>query len=169
MNQAACNSLHFVFWIGENDKIKETFWYELDKIVQKKFILDEKVAVDKYTHLIKNIIDQKNLNNIKMYKNNIYLIDVDDNINNIENIRGVNGIFFQKNIKNLDNLKNYITKKCQTITYFGIHKHQIRFFLLKNNLFGVDRMVPIGKGLEMSLTWDGYDLIKSLSRIININ
>ncbi len=168
MNQAACNSPHFVFWIGKNNKIKEIFWSELDKIVSKKFILDEKGAVDKYLQLIKNVIDQKKFNKIKMYKNNLYVIDPNKETNNIENIRGINGIFFQKNIKNLSNLKIYVTKKCQTITYFGIKKNEIKSFLLNNNLFGVDRIVPIGKGLEMSLNWDGYDSIRSLSRIINI-
>ena len=36
--------------------------------------------------------------------------------------------------------------------------------MLKNNLFGVDRLVPIGSSLEIDLIWDGYDVIKSLSR-----
>ena len=39
---------------------------------------------------------------------------------------------------------------------------------LKNNLFGIDRVVPIGKALDMNLIWDGYDVINSLSRIITL-
>ena len=168
MDQSACNSPHFIFWIGENERLKKSFWFELNEIVNKKFILDEKIAVDKYTHLIQNTINQKNFNKLKMFKNNIYIIDPNKNLKNIENMRGKSGTFFQKNIINLDELKQYITKKCQTITYYGLEKNEIKSFILKNNLFGVDRVVPIGQGLEISSIWDGYDIIKSLSRIINV-
>jgi len=168
MNQSACNSPHFIFWIGRNERLKKSFWFELNKIVNKKFILDEKIAVDKYTHLIQNTINQKNFNKLKMFKNNIYIIDPNKNLKNIENMRGKSGTFFQKNIINLDELKKYITKKCQTITYYGLEKNEIKSFILKNNLFGVDRVVPIGQGLEIGSIWDGYDIIKSLSRIIHV-
>ena len=89
-----------------------------------------------------------------------------DEFLNIENIRGSNGIFFQKNIKQLSDIKKFITKKCQTITYYGIDKGEFRDVLTKNNLLGVDRIVPIGKALEIDLIWDGYDVIRSLSRVI---
>jgi len=168
MDQSACNSPHFIFWIGKNERLKKSFWFELNKIVNKKFILDEKIAVDKYTHLIQNTINQKNFNKLKMFKNNIYIIDPNKNLKNIENMRGKSGTFFQKNIINLDELKKYITKKCQTITYYGLEKNEIKSFILKNNLFGVDRVVPIGQGLEIGSIWDGYDIIKSLSRIIHV-
>ena len=44
----------------------------------------------------------------------------------------------------------------------------IENFLNNSNLLGVDRIVPIGKGLEIDTVWDGYDTINSLSRIINL-
>ena len=56
----------------------------------------------------------------------------------------------------------------QTVTYFGLNKKQIKSFLLKNNLFGIDRVVPIGKGLDINPIWDGYNVIESLSRIITL-
>ena len=117
---------------------------------------------------MENIINQKSFKKIKMFKNNLYVIDPGDKIKKIENIRGVNGTFFQKNINELDDLKNFITKKCQTISYFGFKKIQIRNFLLHNNLLGIDRVVPIGRALEIDLKWDGYDVIKSLSRVVSI-
>ena len=169
MNQSACNSPHFIFWIGKkNNNFQQKFWNELNEIVKKRFILDKKGAFDKYSNLIENIIIQKNFKNIKRFKNNLYVLDPNKNTKNIENIRGINGIFFQKNINSINDLKKFITKKCQTITYFGITKKQIRSFLLKNNLSGIDRVVPIGKGLNISTIWDGYDVIQSLSRIITI-
>ena len=31
---------------------------------------------------------------------------------------------------------------------------------------GIDRVVPIGKTLDISTIWDGYDIISQLSRYI---
>ena len=169
MNQSACNSPHFVFWVGKkNNNLQQKFWKELNYIAEQKFILDESVVLNKYSNLIKNMIDQKNFQNIKLFKNNLYVVNPNKNIKNIENIRGISGMFFQKNIAGIIELKKFITKKCQTVTYFGLNKKQIESFVLKNNLFGIDRVVPIGKALDINLVWDGYDVIDSLSRTITL-
>ena len=169
MNQLACNSPHFVFWTGKiNKKLQDYFWSQLSKIVEKKFVFDDVHVVDKYTNLMENIINQKDFKNIKMFKNNLYVIDPGSKTNQIENIRGINGTFFQKNINQIKDLKNFITKKCQTVSYFGFTKDQLKYFLLNNNLLGIDRVVPIGKALEIDIVWDGYETTKSLSRIISL-
>ena len=169
MNQLACNSPHFIFRLEkENKNLKEIFWSQLAKVVEKKFTFDEIHVVDKYTNLMENIILQKNFKNIKMFKNNLYIIDTNNKTYNIEDMRGVNGTFFQKNIIKIEDLKKFITKKCQTVSYFGFTKKILRNFMLNNNLLGVDRIVPIGKALEIDIVWDGIDTTKSLSRIISI-
>ena len=169
MNQAACNSPHFIFWIGKkNVKFQNKFWSKLNDFTSKHYSLDEKGAVDKYSNLISNIFTQKKFDGVKIFKNNLYVIRPNKNLDKIENIRGIHGTFFEKNIVNISYLKKFITKKCQTITYFGIKKNVIENFLNNSNLLGVDRIVPIGKGLEIDTVWDGYDTINSLSRIINL-
>ena len=169
MNQLACNSPHFVFWTGKiNKKLQDYFWSQLNKIVEKKFVFDDVHVVDKYTNLMENIINQKDFKNIKMFKNILYIVDPDSKTKQIENIRGINGTFFQKNINQIKDLKNFITKKCQTVSYFGFTKDQLKYFLLNNNLLGIDRVVPIGKASEIDIVWDGYETTKSLSRIISL-
>ena len=169
MNQAACNSPHFVFWVGKkNTKLQNTFWKELNEAVENNFIFDDIHIVDKYTNLMKNIIEHDNFNKINMYKNNLYVVDVNQKVNTIENIRGKNGTFFQKNINNLSKIKHSISKKCQTLTYFGFEKKELEVFLLNNNLSGIDRAVPIGNALNINPIWDGFNVLNELSRIIII-
>ncbi len=169
MNQAACNSPHFIFWVGKkNIKMQNKFWFELNNFTKKKYYLDEKGAVDKYSNLISNVFNQKKFENLKLFKNNLYIVRPNKNLDKIENIRGLYGTFFEKNIKNISYLEKYITKKCQTITYFGLKKSEIQNFLNNSNLLGIDRIVPIGKGLQIDTVWDGYDTINSLSRIITL-
>lgn len=169
MNQLACNSPHFLFWSGIDDKtLKNKFWKDLNIFAKKRFYLDEKNLLNKYTNLVSNIFNQDKFKNLKIFSNTLYVVDPNKNINNIEDIRGENGTFFQKNINNISELTKYITKKCQTITYFGFNKKEIENFLFNNNLRGVDRIVPIGNAMEIDIIWDGYNVINSLSREISI-
>ena len=65
-------------------------------------------------------------------------------------------------------MKSYINNKYQTLTYFGISKDILKNFVLKNQLEGIDRIVPIGQALDISFFWDGYDLNRTLSRVVDI-
>ena len=87
---------------------------------------------------------------------------------NIHNLRGKWGYFYEYNIKNLNDIKNYINNRYQTLTYFGLNKIVLRNFAIKNRLDGIDRIVPIGQALDINFFWDGYDLNKILTRIIDI-
>ena len=55
----------------------------------------------------------------------------------------------------------------QTLSYFGIEKNYINEFIKNNRLLGIDRLVPIGRAFDIGPVWDGYDVIRSLSRIIS--
>ncbi len=168
MNQLACNSPHFVFWTGKKDlQTCNLFWNELYDFSKSHFMLNEKLSINKYLKMIKNIIEYKFFDNIKRFDNNLYVIDINKKIFEIENIRGLAGTFFQTNIKKVDDLKRYITKKCQTVTYFGLKKENFEKLILENNVIGIDRIVPIGKSFDITQNWDGYDIISTLSRIVN--
>ena len=169
MNQSACNSPHFIFWVGKkNLQFQNYFWNQVSKIVEKKFTFDDIHIMDKYSNLIENIITQNNLKNLKTFKNLLYVVDPDNKTNKIENIRGINGTFFQKNINKIQELKKYITKKCQTVSYYGFNREELKNFLLNNNLLGIDRVVPIGRALEIDTIWDGHEVINCLSRSISL-
>jgi hypothetical protein len=54
------------------------------------------------------------------------------------------------------------------MTYFGVDKTYLLDFVVKNRLAGIDRIVPVGNALDIDVIWDGYDIVKSLSRIIDV-
>ena len=62
-------------------------------------------------------------------------------------------------------IAHIINTKYQTLTYFGVEKSELLGFVVNNRLKGIDRIVPIGKALEIDVIWDGYDIVRSLSRI----
>ena len=39
---------------------------------------------------------------------------------------------------------------------------------MENGLRGIDRIAPVGHTMDFALTWDGNDLIRTLSRRITV-
>jgi len=48
-----------------------------------------------------------------------------------------------------------------------VDREALRDFVVSNRLSGIDRVVPVGSALDISVIWDGYDIVRTLSRIID--
>ena len=169
--QMACSSPRLVVWVGNNREInsaKEIFWKLLDEKVKKdhpEFYASN--AIDKLVSTYALSIEQQ----IKVelsetnYINRIFI----DNpkVLNIELHCGA-GLFYEIHVKKLESIIPLITKKYQTISVFGINENKIKSFLVNNIPNGIDRIVPIGKALEFSHIWDGYDLFHEYTREVTI-
>jgi len=169
VDQNACSSPHLIIWLGKNSKkLKERFWKELYDLVKIKYKFTESALVEKYTDLCKYAASLNNIKNIQKFDNLIYKIELKKVDKNNHDNRGKWGLFFEYNLKNLIGIKHIINNKYQTLTYYGVDKLLLKKFVLQNNLKGVDRIVPIGQSLNISLLWDGYDILNILSRGIEI-
>ena len=120
---------------------------------------------------LKLVIESEYLKNMKKHErfgNDIYTISLRKLDSNTHNLRGKWGYFYEYSLQDLNKIKNYVNNKYQTLTYFGLKKNILKNFVIKNNLSGIDRIVPIGQALDISFFWDGYDLNKILSRVVDI-
>ena len=61
-----------------------------------------------------------------------------------------------------------VKRKYQTLSYIGVDKEMLGRFVVENGLRGIDRIAPVGHTMDFALTWDGHDLIRSLSRRISV-
>ncbi len=86
----------------------------------------------------------------------------------MEELRGRFGLFYEYSASSLEQLAPAVGTKFQTLTYFGFDKEHLAAFIAQNRLRGIDRIVPIGRALDISVIWDGYDIVRSLSRVIDI-
>ena len=86
----------------------------------------------------------------------------------ISHLRCKWGYFYEYNLKKIELISNLISRKTQTITYFGFDSKSLFDIFLKNNVRGIDRIVPIGRAHLMKNIWDGYDFISQFSRRVNI-
>ena len=169
VDQNACSSPHLIVWIGEpNKKLKEKFWQKLYENIKTKYDLSDSAVIEKYSELCKYAASLKNIKNIKSYSNLIYKINL-KNIDHENHLnRGKWGLFFEHEVKDLNKIAKIINNKYQTVTYFGVEKTLIKNFVIKNRLKGIDRIVPIGQSLDISLLWDGRDVISTLTRGLKI-
>ncbi len=171
MDQNACSSPHLVVWLGSGQALSEAksrFWESVYKIAASKYVLAPVSAVDKLTMLYENAIDLQGISGVSRYENLLYVLELNHLPNNMEDIRGKCGYFYESSVKSLDEITHIINEKYQTLTYYGIENDELGAFVLNNRLFGIDRIVPIGSAMDISVIWDGYDLVRTLSRICDV-
>jgi hypothetical protein len=172
-DQNACTAPHLILWIGSNEDVarsKLIFWGALHKLVKQKYgQLQPVIAVDKLTALYDQAIHNDGVHKIATEDNLIWRIEIDELHPRIEDYRCSSGYFCEYHGESLTDLTKVVNRKYQTLAYYGFEYSELSHFVLNSNLKGIDRIVPIGKTMDFSLTWDGYNIIDTLSRIININ
>ena len=167
MDQNACSSPQLIIWLNDNKDIaKHLFWDKL-KLFLCKYDIDEASDIEKYTNLCKIAAASKNISKIKIENKKLSIIKISKLNQNIFDIRGFCGSFVEYNAKKLQDISLLSSNIVQTLTYFGIERNDILNIINKHKLKGFDRVVPVGKALEMDMVWDGYELPYTLSRIIN--
>ena len=68
----------------------------------------------------------------------------------------------------MSSLVPILKKPCQTISYLGLDPKQIYNLAVNYGVRGVDRIVPLGKTMELEFYWDGYQMIDTMSRYIDL-
>ncbi len=170
--QMACSSIRLITWVGStqnNEKVKKIFWEKLESYVLEKsptdiepadivnkLVAECSMAIEHPVHIGKN----KN-----PYINKIQIQNIAE-IN--ESLHCGTGLFYELETEDLTNLFQKMTKKYQTIAYYGFNKEELIQIIYKTLPLGVDRVVPIGKSLEFSPVWDGYDLFQNFCREVEI-
>lgn len=166
-DQNACTSPRIVFWKGNSIKeAKEAFWKELHDLVEQKYTLEPVQAVGKYDALCMAAMAEGCKLVADSNENNLMRVKVEALNGTIMDYHYHSGFFFEYDLNDLSEINVLCKEKCQTISYIGNIEKEIREMLLKAGVNGVDRIVPTGKTMDFTLNWDGYDLIRSMSRII---
>lgn len=169
VDQNACTSPHLIIWTGKKiSKINNIFWKKLAELVKFQYKPQELSSIEIFNEICKQIILSNNIRSVKSYDSYVHKCELKKLQSNNHLMRGKWGLFFEYYLKNLKDLAKIVNSSYQTLTYFGINKKDILNFVMKNNLKGIDRIVPIGQSLDISLNWDGYNVINNLTRTIEL-
>lgn len=167
-DQNACSSPHLILWSGKNKKrFKDIFWKNLADFVKNKYSYPTVAKIEKLEKIILDNIKFKN--NIKTYVVNdiLNIVKLKKPINNVDQCRGKWGYFYEFDLVKLKQIDMFCNDKFQTLTFFTKKNSKLNSYLKQSNLLGVNRIVPIGKALEIDLNWDGNDMVRILSKKID--
>lgn len=169
MDQNACSSPQMICWLNDSEKGRKRFWNAVYTVAKRKYDLQAAVCVDKYTQSCEDAVNRfDNIAHITRDTNLLYRAEVKKPIPGIVNYRGKGGYFYEYSMKSMDEIAPIVTDKYQTVSYFGVDPEEIRKIVLMYRLTGIDRITPVGKAMDIGVIWDGYDLIRMLSRIVNV-
>ncbi|MDR1485460.1 MAG: hypothetical protein LBT09_11635 [Planctomycetaceae bacterium] len=186
IDQNACSSPHLIIWTNnycnDNSKppdelAKQKFWQAVyaktnkgktGAITGRNYILSDIHAVDKYTQLCQIAVESCDISAVICYDNLLYRVLLKNLPATADKLRGRFGLFFEYDLRQLDELSKCVNSTYQTLTYFGLDAEMLGDWVISRRLSGIDRIVPIGSALDISVIWDGYDIVKQLSRIISV-
>lgn len=172
-DQMACSSPRFILFTGEqeeNELASASFRQFLESELTRKARTDTiDVAMEKLVYMYESI--SKTDTSTKPVlpnssKPSVLRVDKAE-INKFRESCG-GGFFFECFIDNLTDLAGLVSRKDQTLAYFGFDKNELNDFVTKVNGAGVDRIVPIGQALNFAPIWDGYSLLNELSKRVHI-
>lgn len=167
-DQNACTSPRIIFWQGEKkEEAKADFWNRVHEKVKKEYSLAPVQAVGKLNAMY-SVASQKKVHVEKSDDMFITRLDVDKIDKDLMNYKYNSGFYFEMDIEKLGEIVDVCDVRCQTLTYYGVKEEDFRTFLEEARPIGIDRIVPMGKSMDFALVWDGYDLLRQMSRKISI-
>jgi hypothetical protein len=170
MDQNACSTPHLLFWRNASAEIKTRFWRSIYNQAKHYDLTDSK-ASDKYTILCEKLAGMSEIEKAERYENQLYVISLKrQEMNPCAGVvyRGIYGMFFQTDINCVDDIFPFVDGRVQTCVYCGVKPEEIVLGMEQHRCHGIDRIVPFGTALDIGVYWDGYDLIRSMSRIVSI-
>ena len=143
------------------------FWAELQQLVDAKYALQDVLAVDKLTAFYRQAV-KMDIRKVGTVNNALQRVELSTLDNEIDDYRCAGGYFTEYTAQILGEINPIIKNKYQTLAYYGLTESEINDFVLNNRIVGIDRIVPFGETTSFSLTWDGYNLVNTLTRVVSV-
>ena len=169
LDQNACSSPHLILWQGAELEVlaaQKRFWSAVQALLDTKELPPGINAVEKYTHFCRSAIRVEGTRATATPDNRIFRVALNVLPEDIADHRGRHGFFFETIDNDLAQLRRIVNKRYQTLTCFGADLSALAETVVSTGLTGIDRIVPVGKALDIGVIWDGYDLVRTMSRIV---
>lgn len=167
-DQNACSSPRLVVWVGDRkEEAALRFYSALHDKLEKEYELAPILAVDKLNIFLEYAAEHTGVR--KLTKDNLMVrVKLEGLTDDLMDYKMGGGYFFEYWTDNLEEMIPVLSKECQTISYLGVDPEQIRSIVEKSGVRGVDRIVKLGHTMDLSFYWDGYDMIDTMSRYIQV-
>ena len=165
-DQNACSSPRIICWLGiATEEAKRVFWDALyDEI--RTYDIAPVTTVNKLLTFYKFAAE----NECKLIMESdcrMMRIKVESLTQKILENVGNSGFFYECDISDISEILPICTWELQTISYIGLDSEELQEFMLLNAPDGVDRIVPVGRTMDFSFSWDGRDIVREMTRRIS--
>lgn len=167
-DQNACTAPRIVFWIGaQKEDAKNLFWGSVRDLAKERYELAPVQSVGKLAAFYKAAasVPATLADSSDWYVTRVGVGDADGEL---MRFKYNSGFFFEHDIDALEDMLPICGERMQTLTYYGFTREEMSAFVMEHKPRGIDRVVPMGKSMNFSLVWDGYDLIRQLSRRVTV-
>lgn len=166
-DQNACSSPKMVVWHGADsviDEARSRFWPAVERLAKEKDSTAPVNYVNRFVELCEKIAQTDTIASVDGLGSPAARITLrkTEHWEIAASLRF--GTFSEARISDMLNLEVLIDERVQTVCYFGYEPSELRSVLSAASWAGVDRVVPFGQALAFDLIWDGYDLVRFLTR-----
>ncbi|MEG3618303.1 acyl-CoA reductase [Magnetovibrio sp. PR-2] len=171
MDQAACSSPQLIAWVGDGERVRKAqdkLWPVFADFADERYLLEPIQSMDKFVEASNNACTNTHIQSVKRQGRSLYRVQLDGLSSDQSACRGYSGTVHEVTLGTLEELTPSVTERYQTLTYFGYGPDEVSNYAKTAHLRGVDRIVPVGQALDMDAIWDGFDVIASLSRIVDV-
>jgi hypothetical protein len=168
--QRGCSSPRLIFWLGNDSSYataRDKFWNLTSRFTEE--YLDPADNYARFANLATSSIKGMGLidHSISVHNSLIHFESSRINRSSIEEVMKL-GTFQEIRVNALAEVLLQLDRNVQTVTYFGVSPEQLLEAIRFAGFLGIDRIVPFGAAFDMSPVWDGVDVIRSLSRVIEV-
>lgn len=166
VDQNACSSPNLVFWKGTPADCKAArlkFWDKLDQYLASKYKGDPMARIERCLDVMALTTAAQSDVDLKRDYDDIWLL----RNNNLRDHKLRYGMFLEVDIAKLEEISRLLRGNEQTISVFGVDPLLV-FNALKSGIINVDRIVPIGRALDIGFNWDGKEMLSIFSRKVQV-
>jgi hypothetical protein len=171
-SQQACSSPREVVWIGNMDvvdKARQKFWSSFQNFIENiSYVNSEGMNFDR---LVASYLVAANGFKIYEMKNDfpMRLLINNQPLEILKLLHCGNGLIYEQCFNDLNSYYSTIDSTYQTISVLGFSHNDIIESVKYLPMRAIDRIVNVGKSLDFGIIWDGYNLVESFTRKLEVD
>lgn len=166
--QNACSSPRLVAWHGENVDARSRFWAKLDAVTETSISNRAAATADRLVEFCLEMTQVTEPPRTLEYSSSSFRIRVEPGQSWLSHAHLRFGTFSETVIHDLRQLSLLVSPRVQTVTHFGFGSSRDLLHLLVPTEMHFDHLVPVGQALQFHLKWDGFDLIRLMTRTVSV-
>ena len=165
VDQNACSSPTVIYWVGEssaNLSAKQRFSNYMAAYLSNNYDIAAINQVEKLLDVMRFCKESDDVVHVKKESDKLWYLKSED----FKHLKPKLGLFIEKDLVSLDELPNLLRENEQTLINCGFKSEEILLSLSSQVNHLVDRIVPVGRALDIGFIWDGKNMINALSKIV---